>query len=218
MERIQWDEKTSNDYYEDVRTVVKYDYTPWAGIMAGCLGESGEGPVIADLGCGPGLMARELAGVLPRASFVLMDAAPAMMNLARKETDHLSPRVKILTSGAEQVPLKASTSDVAVCKHFLLQVDNMDRVFREVHRILRPGGTLFIVDFHREASVVKAALIRMVIRFKMGSARASRFWMAYRSAIPREDLFRRLKEAGFSPERVACRGVNILVRAGKTVG
>jgi len=215
MERVRWDEETSRRYADDVRRVWRYEYAPWAAIVGRALEERGGAPWVVDLGCGPGLLARELAARLPRARFLLADAARAMLGFARHESRAFSPRVGLVAAGAESVPLRTSAADAVVCKHLLLHVDDVDRVFREVHRVLKPGGLLFVVDFHREAFVGRAVLLWLLVRLKMGSFRAGRFWRAYRSAIPCQEVLRRLAAAGLPAERAAARGVHVLIRAEK---
>lgn len=58
-----------------------------------------------------------------------------------------------LNTPAERIPLLSATVDVVVCRNSLDHVDKPTTVVAEIHRLLRPGGTLILnVDLDHPAS------------------------------------------------------------------
>jgi demethylmenaquinone methyltransferase / 2-methoxy-6-polyprenyl-1,4-benzoquinol methylase len=97
-----------------------------------------------DVACGTGLILGRLARVLGASRVVGVDLNRAML-LASTHADraHL-----VLQANAEQLPLAAETFDL-VTAGYLLKYVRLDRFFREVARVLRPGGRFGGYDFSR---------------------------------------------------------------------
>lgn len=108
-----------------------------------------EGSTIADLGCGPGHVAAYLAdhGV----PCVGIDLSPAMIDIARKKYPAVDFRVGDLL--ALPVPDEAFGAIVALYSIIHFDEDpELDAAFREMRRVLRPGGRL-LLSFHIGAEV-----------------------------------------------------------------
>jgi len=99
--------------------------------------------VVADLGCGTGALLPDLAQGVRRVFGV--DREQAMLDLARARTAGL-PNVVLRHGGLEDLPLQDGEIHVALCNLVLHHVPDTGAVFAEVARVLRPGGTLVIVD------------------------------------------------------------------------
>ena len=114
--------------------------------IKGILGRSGirEG-LIVDLGCGTGILARELVaagyGVLG------IDISEAMVEIARKRTPKAGFRVGALFE--VEIPRCEAVTAISEVLNYLFDPENEDlglgRVFRRVHDALAPGG-VFVFD------------------------------------------------------------------------
>ena len=101
------------------------------------------GRVVADLGCGTGAVAEALAPAVGRVFAV--DGSEAMLEAARERVGGCG-NVALRRGKLENVPLKDGSVDAATLILVLHHLPHPGRVISEVHRILRPGGRLLIVD------------------------------------------------------------------------
>ena len=99
--------------------------------------------VVADLGCGTGLLAAEIAPWVARV--IGVDGSPAMLRAAKRRVagvDHVELRRGDLSA----VPIETATCDAAVCVLALTYVADPAAAVAELGRVLRPGGRGVVVD------------------------------------------------------------------------
>ncbi len=101
---------------------------------------------VADLGCGTGALAAELAPLVGRV--VGVDQSAAMLKAARRRTEGLA-NVELRRGALEAVPLDDGSCDAALLVLVLTYVAEPATVLREAARILRPGGRAVVVDLMR---------------------------------------------------------------------
>ena len=106
--------------------------------------EESTGPgAVADLGCGPGHVGAYLNGLA--VPVVGIDISPAMIEVGRRRFPDLSFRVGSLLT----LPATDGEFTGAVAMYSIIHLRPEDRAvaFREMHRVIRPGGWL-LVAFH----------------------------------------------------------------------
>jgi len=93
---------------------------------------------VLDLGCGTGRGAAALAARWPRARVIALDAAPRMLAEARR----LAPaaRIEWLHAEAEALPLPDASVDLVFSNLMLPWCEDIDAVFAEAARIVKPRG------------------------------------------------------------------------------
>jgi len=101
---------------------------------------------LLDLGCGTGLFLDGLARRYRRAELIALDFAPNMLRLARRR-GHWLNRPRVLCADAEQLPLADDSVDLVFSNATLQWVNDLDATFRELLRVLRPGGLLLFSTF-----------------------------------------------------------------------
>ncbi len=101
------------------------------------------GSVVADLGCGTGLLAAELAPWVRRV--VGVDGSPAMLRSARRRVAGFA-NVELLRGDLAAVPVETGSCDAALCVLALTYVSDPAAVVGEIGRVLRPGGRAVVVD------------------------------------------------------------------------
>ncbi len=99
--------------------------------------------IVADLGCGTGRLAEELAPYVGR--LIGVDNSPAMLKTARKRTAGLA-NVDLRSGELLALPIADGECDAALLLLALTYVSDPIGVLKEAARILKPAGRVVIVD------------------------------------------------------------------------
>lgn len=102
----------------------------------------GTGGHLVDLGAGFGRLVDEYGGF---EAVTLVDASPTMLEAARARVGS-DPRLFLIAADARHLPIPDASVDVVVAVRLLVHIGDPEEIFREITRILMPGGTL-IVEF-----------------------------------------------------------------------
>jgi SAM-dependent methyltransferase len=106
------------------------------------------GDVVLDIGSGSGtdaFIAANLVG--PEGRVIGLDMTEAMREKFRANVDQAGVgTVEILAGNAEAIPLPVGSVDVVTTNGVLNLVPDKARAFREIARVLRPGGRLQLAD------------------------------------------------------------------------
>ncbi len=99
-------------------------------------------PQVLDLGCGTGFFADKLQRRLPTSACVTgCDISPGMINYAR----HKYPAIAHwLVGDAEQLTLHSDRFDLVFSSLAIQWCEHQGRVFSEMYRVLKPGGSALI--------------------------------------------------------------------------
>ena len=143
-------------------------YNPDADLKLGCgvptaYAKIKAGDTVVDLGSGAGndaFVARALVG--DSGKVIGVDMTEPMIEKARKIAAKLSfKNVEFRFGEIEAMPIDDNTADVVISNCVLNLVPNKEQAFKEIHRILKPGGHFSISDvvLNRElpAGLQKAA-------------------------------------------------------------
>jgi SAM-dependent methyltransferase len=100
------------------------------------------GQQLLELAAGPGETGfRALARIRPGGRLLSTDAAPEMVEVARRHAEeHGLEDVRFATENAADLSLADDSVDAVLCRFGLMLVPEMDRAAAEVARVLRPGG------------------------------------------------------------------------------
>ena len=123
------------------------------------------GQHILDLGCGTGTLTVMLKLSAPEAEITGLDGDAEVLSIAKSKAAQGGVNIQWQYGMAYKLPYADRSFDTVVSSlviHHLVRADKA-RTFREVHRILRPGGAFHIVDFGHPFSALtrlEAATLR----------------------------------------------------------
>jgi ubiquinone/menaquinone biosynthesis C-methylase UbiE len=157
----------------------------------------GPGDSWVDLGCGSGVLCRELLAL--GASVVAVDGSPRMLSHAQEQMGaEYAGRVSWIQSDVQSIDvLKNGAFDGVLCSSVLEYLDRPDALLKEVARILSPGGVL-VISLPPTLSAVR--VIEKGIRAFMSMFGKDKFTYlsVSRLEISPRAIDRLLQEAGFS--------------------
>ncbi len=107
--------------------------------------------VLVDIGAGTGFFAVPFSRKLPRGKVYACDISEIMLAWMK---DHLPPdcRGKVIPLKMEEstVPLPENTADLVFTVNLHHELEAPEELLREAHRLLKPGGTLAVIDWKKE--------------------------------------------------------------------
>jgi arsenite methyltransferase len=151
------------------------------------------GNVVLDLGSGGGkdvFLAALRVG--PKGRVIGVDMTPEMIALARNNAEAFRDRtgldnVEFRPGYIEKLPIGDNTVDVAISNCVINLSPDKARVFREIYRVLKPGGRMVVSDI-----VLNRPLPAKVRQ------NASLYAACIAGALPREDYLQSIQKAGFA--------------------
>jgi SAM-dependent methyltransferase len=114
-----------------------------------------DGKRVLDLGCGAGHTAVALAR--NGAKVIAVDTDPQQLAHARQLADEHSVKLELHQADlADLAFVRSASVDLVLSVYSLAAVDDLDRVFRQVHRILHPEAPFVITLPHPFTTLVRA--------------------------------------------------------------
>jgi SAM-dependent methyltransferase len=97
---------------------------------------------VVDVGCGTGRWTARLPAIG-------VDASPAMLAVAARKN---GLRGRLAVGDASALPIASGAADLVLCALTFGHIRDRAGAMREFARVLRPGGTLILSDFHPDAA------------------------------------------------------------------
>lgn len=142
-------------YYDRINRV--FSLGSGAGYRRKCLVQAGLRPGlrVADIAVGTGLVAREIIAITGRVSDIVgVDISAAMLAVARAKLG-----IPLIQGTADQLPLADRTVDFVTMGYALRHVSDLLTALAEFHRILRPGGTVLLLEIGNPTKPLTRALL-----------------------------------------------------------
>mgnify|MGYP006269710631 FL=1 len=180
---------------------------------------------VVDLATGSGDIALALRRQLPaEASVEGLDFCEPMLEEARRKQGRL-PGLRFAFGDCLDLPLEDASVDVLTIGFGLRNLEDRDRGLREMRRVLRPGGALFVLEFSQPYAWLRPLyypylekLLPWVAGRLTGDPEAYRYLGGTIRSFPRREVLAgQMRAAGFAEvqARALTGGIVALHRAAK---
>jgi demethylmenaquinone methyltransferase/2-methoxy-6-polyprenyl-1,4-benzoquinol methylase len=104
---------------------------------------------VLDVASGTAAVAIELVRAEPARTVVGVDQSPEMLDAGGQRIGHagLGDRIELREGRAEALPLADAEFDALTFTYLLRYVDDVPATLRELARVVRPGGTVAMLEF-----------------------------------------------------------------------
>jgi demethylmenaquinone methyltransferase/2-methoxy-6-polyprenyl-1,4-benzoquinol methylase len=163
------------------------------------------GMQVLDVAMGTGLVAREEVAITGDPKRVLgLDPSIGMMTQARR-----SLTIRTVQGVAEELPLAGSQFDFLSMGYALRHLADLGAAFREFYRVLKPGGTVCVLEITRPPRGIRLALLKAYMRVivptlsRLTTQHADTkllweyYWDTIEACVPAEAVMSALTAAGF---------------------
>jgi ubiquinone/menaquinone biosynthesis C-methylase UbiE len=145
------------------------------------------GDSVLEVGCGTGtltLAAKRKAGASGKVFGI--DLIPGMVELSQRKAAQANEEITFQSGSIDNIPFSENQFNVVMCSFMIFHMSEGVRRkgFAEIHRVLTPGGRLFIVD----SALPTQPLPRAIVKMLMGTTPQHNL----------EELIPVLKDSGFS--------------------
>ncbi|MBI5604217.1 MAG: bifunctional demethylmenaquinone methyltransferase/2-methoxy-6-polyprenyl-1,4-benzoquinol methylase UbiE [Deltaproteobacteria bacterium] len=139
---------------------------------------------------------------------ILYDINRAMMEMGRRKSTNAAARKEIsfIQGDAEQMAIKSESFDAAMVGFGIRNLTHMEEGFKEMHRVLKPGGRLMCLEFSKPTwpwfrwlyDFYSFRIMPLIGLFFVGSRQAYTYLPESIRLFPSPaELTRRLEEIGF---------------------
>jgi ubiquinone/menaquinone biosynthesis C-methylase UbiE len=144
---------------------------------------------ILDIGCGTCRFATRVLERYPRSQVWGLDLSEGMLGQSQARCPDSGSRLHLVRGDSERLPFADGTFDVVTCTHSFHHYPRQDQVVAEMHRVLRPGGRLLLIDGDRDGLWgrlvfdVLVVLMEGPVRHLSGLAMYDLFWRSGFEAV-----------------------------------
>jgi ubiquinone/menaquinone biosynthesis C-methylase UbiE len=108
-----------------------------------------------DIGCGTGWAVGQAANLVnDKGLFYCVDLSPKMIEKAKSNFSG-KDNFRFIQANSESIPLDDNFFDIIICTNSFHHYLHADKALKEMHRLLKSGGKLYIVDPLADSWIVK---------------------------------------------------------------
>jgi excisionase family DNA binding protein len=107
---------------------------------------------VIDLGAGDGYIA--LSAAKYAKNIIAIDISKEMLKqLSKKARESGIKNIRTVEGDGRDIPLDDSIADVVCASMYLHHIEEPDVAIKEIYRVLKPGGTIFLADFFEHDNI-----------------------------------------------------------------
>src|SRR6185437_2075747 len=199
---------TAGDY-DRIERMMAFGSGSWYRHQALLRAGLAKGMRVLDVAIGTGMVAREEITITGDAKLVVgLDPSIGMITEARR-----SLAVSTVLAAAEEIPLADASFDFLSMGYALRHMSDLSVTFRQFFRVIKPGGTVCILEITRPPRGLKRLIMKIymrvvvpaITRFTTKRADSQRLWQYYwdtiEACVPVETVMESLTAAGFEDVR-----------------
>lgn len=160
---------------------------------------------VLDVATGTGLVARQAVAIIGSKDDVMgLDVSGGMLAEAGRRLG-----IRLIQASAERLPLATASIDFLSMGYALRHVSDLDATFREFYRVLRPGGTVLLLEIARPPQGLRYQLLGLYLgrvipwlaRWLTGDKESQTlmryYWDTIEHCVSAETILRTLNGSGF---------------------
>ncbi len=197
-------------YYDRINDVFSFGSGSW--YRRQCLIRAGlrPGARVADIAIGTGLVAQAAMRVVGEEGEVIgLDLSAGMLKVAKQKLG-----IALVQGAADRLPFGDGTVDFVTMGYALRHVADLLATFREFKRVLRPGGTVLLLEISRPSRAVTRAavsaylggVVPVLCRWLTGQAMTQTlmryYWDTIENCVPADVIADAMAAAGLVDLRV----------------
>ncbi|KYK29160.1 hypothetical protein AYK20_00415 [Thermoplasmatales archaeon SG8-52-1] len=171
-------------------------YKNLADIVKKYISKKVKNPIIIDLGAGPGLLSLEIVKNIPKAQIIAIDPSEIMLKFANKNVK--KDGFKTIIGTSERIDLENDSADIVVSRFSLTYWKNPVKSFKEIYRVLKPGGKFILEALNKDFPKIKLFLIKIHMFFKSAGSDVIRYHIdSYKTSYKINYVEMFLKKTGY---------------------
>jgi ubiquinone/menaquinone biosynthesis C-methylase UbiE len=125
--------------------------------------ELAPGQQLLDVGCGTGTLAVQIRTAHPAVEVTALDPDPKALAIARRKAERSGVAVRFEQGYGDALPFADASFDRVLSSMMFHHLDRATKLgmLRDVHRVLRPGGSFHLADFGRAEGHARGLLARV---------------------------------------------------------
>lgn len=123
--------------------------------------------MVLDVATGTGDLAIQASKMLKDIKITGLDISQGMLDVGIKKIDklNLNDRIQMIYGDSEKMPFENNTFDAIMVSFGVRNFENLDKGLKEMNRVLKPGGSLLILEFSNPKNKLFRSVFNMYFKY-----------------------------------------------------